>query len=92
VAYKKKPNWLLPLFVLIGIGVGAYTARGPWRVYQEEQTRAKAMSAELKTLKKSRVEHLVEKAKTTNPVKMEEEARKQGYRAQGEQAISGKPK
>jgi cell division protein FtsB len=84
---KKRPNWLLPLFILFGIGVGAWSARGPWRVYQDQKDKATAMSTELNQLKQSRIKHITEKAKATNPVRMEEEARKQGYRSPDEQPL-----
>jgi cell division protein FtsB len=84
---KRRPNWLLPIFILLGLGVGAWSARGPWRVYKEQQGRATAMRTELNTLKDSRIRHITEKSKTSNPVHMEEEARKQGYRSPDEVVI-----
>jgi hypothetical protein len=85
---KRRPNWLIPLFVLFGIGVGAWSARGPWRVYQDQKDKATEMRKELRSLQQSRVRHIVDKAKAGNPVRMEEEARKQGYRAPGEEPLN----
>jgi uncharacterized protein HemX len=75
---KKRPNYLIPVAVVLGLGTAIYTASRPWKVYQQEKEKATTMRNELETLQKNKLKHR-EKDQMMNPVEKEQEARRLGY-------------
>lgn len=75
---KKRPNYLIPIAVILGVGTAIYTASRPWKVYQQEKEKATAMRSELDGLQKNKLKHR-ENDQVMNPVEKEQEARRMGY-------------
>ena len=75
---KRKPNLLIPVAVLAGLGVAVYTAIRPWRVYRQEKTKADEMRREMTSLQQSDLKRRSSN-QLMNPVEKEEDARRLGY-------------
>ncbi|MBS1726267.1 MAG: hypothetical protein JST51_06060 [Armatimonadetes bacterium] len=75
---KRRPNYLIPIAVILGVGAAIVTSSKVWKVYQGEKATADSMKHELSTLQKSQLDHRASD-QMMNPVQKEEEARRMGY-------------
>lgn len=81
---KKKGVHPLPVIAAIcGVSLGVYFARGPWKVYQNQDREIKRLDSELKHLQDEEIAKR-EKEDMKNPVKKEEGARRIGLVPKGE--------
>ena len=75
---KRKPNYFIPIAVITAIGLAIYTSSKPWKVYEQEKSKASDMRSEMDGLQRSNAK-LREKDQMMSPVQKEEEARRLGY-------------
>lgn len=80
---KRRPNYLIPIAVIAGLGAAIYTASKPWKVYQQEKEKATEMRKEMASLEANRLKRQATD-QMMNPVQKEEEARRMGYAKPGE--------
>ena len=80
---KRKPNYLIPVAVVVGLTAAIYTASKPWKVYQQEKIKADDMRKEMSGLEANRLKRQ-SSDQMLNPVQKEEEARRMGYAKPGE--------
>ena len=75
---KRRINYFIPVAVVAGIGLAIYTSNKPWKVYQQEKSKANDMRSELETTQKGNAK-LRQKDQIMNPTQKEEEARRMGF-------------
>ena len=83
-ARSKKKGLFLPIVIILAIGAGMFAARGPWLMYGDQKEKASAMRKEIKSLKESEIKESEKGREATNPVEMEEKARRAGWVPPGE--------
>lgn len=81
---KKKKGLFLPIVIILGVAAGLFAARGPWLMYGDQKAKASAMRKEIKSLRESEVRESEKSREATNPLEMEEKARKAGWVPPGE--------
>lgn len=75
---KRRPNYLIPIAVIAGLGLAIYKASLPYKVYQQEKAKATDMRREMNALHDSQIKRQVNE-QMMSPVQKEEEARRLGY-------------
>ena len=80
----KKKSLFLPIVIILAVAAGMFAARGPWLMYGEQKQQASAMRKEIKSLKESEIRESEMSREATNPVEMEEKARRAGWVPPGE--------
>ncbi len=83
-ARKKKKSLFLPIVIILAVATGLFAARGPWLMYGDQKAKASAMRKEIKSLKESEIKESERSREATNPLEMEEKARKAGWIPPGE--------
>lgn len=81
---RRKKSLFLPIVIILGLAAGLFAARGPWLMYGDQKQKASAMRKEIKSLKDSEIKESERSRETTNPLEMEEKARRAGWVPPGE--------
>lgn len=74
----------MPLVIIAAIAVAIYAARDPWTMYSDQKQKVNAMRKELNHLKDAEIKHTETTDARANPVDLEEQARRDGWRPPGE--------
>jgi hypothetical protein len=80
-------GWRIFLLVLCALITGAYLAREPWIVYQEQQAKANAAREDQARSEKERSDLVRQKADSESSAGREKEARARGYVGPGEKRM-----
>ncbi len=81
---SKKKGLFLPVVIILAVAAGLFAARGPWLMYGDQKQKASAIRKEIKSLKESEIKESEKSREATNPVEMEEKARRAGWVPPGE--------
>jgi hypothetical protein len=80
-------TWFL-VCVAVAIGIAIYLNRETISLYREQIAKQRTAEAEMARHEDAKAKLLREKARLQSPVGREEEARKSGYRREGEKQVT----
>lgn len=85
----KSPGVRLLVLVVCAVLVGAFIAREPWLVYNEQRAKTARAEAEMRRLETERAQLLQKKAQAQSSIGKERMARERNFVKDGEVRVSG---